>query len=54
MKRLAKNELEYHIKKLKFSSDISKNCFVIQEIDDNLKKELLFALSFHSTIINLK
>lgn len=54
MKRLSKNQLEYNVKKMQFCSDIPKNCFVIQEIDDSLKKELLFALSFHSTIINLR
>lgn len=54
MKKLSKNELEYIPRKLQFSPDISKNCFVIQEIEDGLKKELLFALSFHSTIINLR
>lgn len=34
--------------------DISKHCFVIQEIEDNLKKKVLFALSFHSKIIDLR
>ena len=34
--------------------DISKHCFVIQEIDENLKSEVLFALSFHSRLINLR
>lgn len=38
MKKLAKNFLEYNVKKLQFCSDIPKNCFVIQEIDDSLKK----------------
>ena len=42
------------MKKLRFSTDISKHCFIIQEIDDDLKKELLFALSFHSKIIELR
>ena len=34
--------------------DISKHCFKIMEIDDELKKDLLFALSFHSKIIELR
>lgn len=34
--------------------DISKHCFVIQEIDESLKSEVLFALSFHSRLINLR
>lgn len=38
MKKAAKNEIEYTVKKLKFTGDISKHCFVIQEIDDSLKK----------------
>ena len=34
--------------------DISKHCFVINEIDDKLKSEVLFALSFHSRLISLR
>lgn len=34
--------------------EISKNCFTILEIDTNLKKQVLFALSFHSKIIDLR
>lgn len=51
---MALNEQEYEIKKLEFTLDISKHCFVIQEIDDELKKKVLFALSFHSKIIDLR
>ena len=34
--------------------EISKHCFVIHEIEDTLKKKVLFALSFHSKIIDLR
>lgn len=54
MKKQAVLKVQYDVKRLKFTGDISKHCFVIQQIDDSLKKELLFALSFHSTIINLR
>jgi hypothetical protein len=48
------NEQEYEVRKLEFTLDISKHCFIIQEIDDELKKKVLFALSFHSKIIDLR
>jgi hypothetical protein len=51
---MALAEQEYEIKQLEFTMDISKHCFVIQEIDDDLKKKVLFALSFHSKIIDLR
>lgn len=47
-------ELEYEIKQVKFTIEISKNCFMIKEIDDDLKKQCLFALSFHAKIIDLR
>lgn len=31
---MASNEFDYEIKKLIFTLDISKHCFVIQEIDN--------------------
>lgn len=34
--------------------EISKNCFIIKEIEDELKSQCLFALSFHSRIIDLR
>lgn len=46
--------MEYEVKKVKFTLEISKNCFIIKEIDASLKKEVLFALSFHSKIIDLR
>lgn len=54
MSAMASNEFNYEIKKLEFTMDISKHCFVIQEIDEDLKSEVLFALSFHSRLINLR
>lgn len=54
MSAMASNEFDYEIKKLIFTLDISKHCFVIQEIDNDLKSEVLFALSFHSRLINLR
>ena len=51
---MALAEQEYEIKQLEFTMDISKHCFVIQEIEDDLKKKVLFALSFHSKIIDLR
>lgn len=54
LNKLAVNELEYEVKKANFTIEISKNCFVIKEIEDDLKKQCLFALSFHSKIIDLR
>jgi hypothetical protein len=54
LNKLAVNELEYEVKKVNFTMEISKNCFVIKEIEDDLKKQCLFALSFHSKIIDLR
>ena len=51
---MALAEQEYEIRQLEFTMDISKHCFVIQEIEDDLKKKVLFALSFHSKIIDLR
>ena len=52
--QMSLNEQEYEVRKLEFTLDISKHCFIIQEIDDELKKKVLFALSFHSKIIDLR
>ena len=46
--------MEYEVKKVKFTIEISKNCFIIKEIEDSLKKQCLFALSFHAKIIDLR
>ena len=55
MARLLKQEIQYKTRKLVFTKNkAQKHCFVIQEIDDDLKKDVLFALSFHSVIINLR
>lgn len=54
LNKLAVNELEYEVKKANFTIEISKNCFIIKEIEDDLKKQCLFALSFHSKIIDLR
>ena len=54
MNRLANKELEYEVQDISFTQEIIKNCFVIKEIDDSLKKQCLFALSFHSKIIDLR
>lgn len=54
LNKLAVNEVEYEIKKVKFTIEISKNCFMIKEIEDTLKKQCLFALSFHAKIIDLR
>lgn len=48
------NEFNFEVKKVAFTMDISKHCFVIEEIEDNLKQEVLFALSFHSRLIELR
>lgn len=34
MNELMNNEFNFEIKKLEFTLDVSKHCFVIQEIDD--------------------
>lgn len=54
MAEMASSEFNYETKKLEFTLDISKHCFVIQEIDEELKLEVLFALSFHSRLIDLR
>lgn len=55
MRRLLKQEIEYKTRRLVFTQNrAQKHCFVIQQIDDQLKKDVLFALSFHSVIINLR
>lgn len=54
LNKMAVNELEYETKNVKFTLEISKNCFIIKEIEDDLKKQVLFALSFHSKIIDLR
>ena len=55
MKSLYAKNIEYNIRPLVFKKSVTnEHCFVIQEIDDDLKKELLFALSFHSVIIRLR
>ena len=54
LNRLAVNELEYEVQKVNFTIEISKNCFMIKEIEDDLKKQCLFALSFHAKIIELR
>lgn len=55
MRALYKKNIEYNIKPLVFKKSVTnEHCFIIQEIDDDLKKELLFALSFHSVIIRLR
>lgn len=54
MAMISNNQFDFEIKKLHFTMDISKHCFVIQEIDDELKSQVLFALSFHSRLINLR
>jgi hypothetical protein len=54
LNKYATNELEYDVKNVKFTLEISKNCFIISEIEDDLKKQVLFALSFHSKIIDLR
>ena len=52
MKSLYAKNIEYNIRPLVFKKSVTnEHCFVIQEIDDDLKKELLFALSFHSVIL---
>ena len=38
MKELASSEIEYIKKNLEFTKDLSKHCFKIMEIDDDLKK----------------
>jgi hypothetical protein len=55
MKYLYKKDIEYNIRPLIFKKSVTQeHCFIIMEIDDVLKKELLFALSFHSVIIRLR
>jgi hypothetical protein len=55
MKYLYKKNIEYNIRPLAFKKSVTQeHCFVIMEIEDDLKKELLFALSFHSVIIRLR
>lgn len=55
MKALYKREIEYNIRPLAFKKSVTQeHCFIIMEIDDDLKRELLFAMSFHSVIIRLR
>ena len=55
MKALYKREIEYNIRPLAFKESVTQeHCFIIMEIDDDLKRELLFAMSFHSVIIRLR
>jgi hypothetical protein len=55
MRSLYKREIEYNIRPLAFKKSVTQeHCFVIMEIEDDLKKELLFAMSFHSVIIRLR
>ena len=55
MSKQLRQSVEFTTRKLKFRQDqAQKHCFVIQEIEDDLKKDVLFALSFHSVIINLR
>jgi hypothetical protein len=55
MKSLYKREIEYNIRPLAFKKSVTQeHCFVIMEIEDDLKRDLLFAMSFHSVIIRLR
>ena len=55
MRQLYKKEIEYNIRPLIFRESVTQeHCFVIMEIEDDLKQQLLFALSFHSVIIRLR
>jgi hypothetical protein len=55
MRSLYKREIEYNNRPLAFKKSVTQeHCFVIMEIEDDLKKELLFAMSFHSVIIRLR
>lgn len=55
MRTLYKKEIEYNIKAMIFRKSVAQeHCFVIMEIPDELKEQLLFALSFHSVIIRLR
>lgn len=55
MKNLYKKQIEYNIQPLVFRKSVSQeHCFTIMEIPDDLKEQLLFALSFHSVIIRLR
>ena len=55
MKELYKKQIEYSIKPVVFRKSVAQeHCFTIEEIPDDLKEQLLFALSFHSVIIKLR
>lgn len=40
-------------KDLELTEEVPTHCFIVMEIDDDTKKEVLFALSFHQTLISL-
>ena len=55
MRELYKKQIEYEIRPLVFRKNVAQeHCFTIMEIPDELKEQLLFALSFHSVIIRLR
>ena len=55
MKSLYAKEIEYNTRALAFKKSVTQeHCFVIMEIEDDLKRQLLFAISFHSVIIRLR
>jgi hypothetical protein len=54
MNAMAISAFNYETKRLAFTLDRTKHCFMIQEIDNELKSEVLFALSFHSRLISLR
>jgi hypothetical protein len=46
-------EQEFIRRDLELSNQVATHCFKIMEIDDMTKGEVLFALSFHQTLISL-
>lgn len=50
---VVEGSLEYVRKDLELTEEVPTHCFIIMEIDDDTKKEVLFALSFHQTLISL-
>lgn len=50
---MVKSEQEYIREDLELSDDVPTHCFVIMEIDDETKGNVLFALSFHQRLITL-
>lgn len=51
--KMVHDEQEFIRRDLELSAKVPTHCFKIMEIDDDTKREVLFALSFHQTLLSL-